>query len=198
MHPMLAQLEGHPSADAREASDLATICAFVRARADPFARSHLDAHLTGSAFVVSSDGQRVLLVHHRRLDLWLQPGGHGEPGERLGEEVALREAREETGIATLALHPTAPRPLDVDVHRIPERKGVPAHDHLDLRYLVVAPPGVRIRHDLDEAHDARWFTWEDLDAMPTDHPFRRMAAKARALVVARQPTNWPFPIHFRT
>ena len=84
-------------------------------------------------------GRRVLLLHHRKLDRWLQPGGHAEPGEADGEEVALREAREETGIAALRLHPDAPRPLDVDVHAIPARGSEPAHLHLDLRYVVIAP-----------------------------------------------------------
>ncbi len=182
MHPLVDQLERHVSADAREALDLATIRAFVASREHPFARTHLEAHVTGSALVVSHDGTRVLLVHHRRLDLWLQPGGHGEAGEVHAELVALREAREETGIATLQLHPTAPRPIDVDVHRIPERKGVPAHDHLDVRYLVVAPAGARIARDLEETKDARWFTWDEVASMPADHAFRRMVAKARRLV----------------
>ena len=189
MPTLREQLDGHVCADAREAADLATIRAFVAAHDAPFARAHLEAHVTGSAFVVSHDGTRVLLVHHRRLDLWLQPGGHGEPGEHLAEDVALREAREETGIPTLHLHPSAPRPLDVDVHRIPERKHVPAHDHLDVRYLVAAPADARIARDLAETRDARWFTWEELDALPTDLPFRRMADKARRIVSdpARQP-----------
>lgn len=189
MQTLAEQLERHVSVDAREASDLATIRAFVAQHAEPFARSHLAAHVTGSAFVVSHDGARVLLVHHRRLDLWLQPGGHGEPGEVDAADVALREAREETGIASLVLHPAAPRPIDVDVHRIPERTHVPAHDHLDMRYVAVAPKGARINRDLAETHDARWFTWDELDAMPTDQPFRRMAAKVRALVASGQATG---------
>src|SRR5919106_547396 len=86
-------------------------------------------------------GDRVLLLHHRKLGRWLQPGGHADPGESSGETVALREAREETGLAGLNLHPQAPRPFDVDVHDIPARGGEAAHQHLDLRYLVVAPAG---------------------------------------------------------
>ena len=85
----------------------------------PFDRAIPEGHLTGSAITVSADGSRVLLLHHRKLDRWLQPGGHGDPGETTGEEVALREALEESGIRGLALHQAAPRPLDVDVHDIP-------------------------------------------------------------------------------
>src|SRR4029453_15241807 len=80
-----------------------------------------EGHLTGSAITVSADGAHVLLLHHRKLDRWLQPGGHGDPGETTGEEGALREALEESGIEGLTLHPRAPRPLDGDVHDIPAR-----------------------------------------------------------------------------
>ena len=115
------------------------ILAFVDRHPDPFDRGIVEGHLTGSAVVVSATGDQVLLLHHRKLRRWLQPGGHAEAGERSGETVALREAREETGIEGLTLHPSAPRPLDVDVHPIPARGDEPAHRHLDLRYLVVAP-----------------------------------------------------------
>ena len=134
-----AQLRRHAPADAKEAADLTEILAFVDRHPDPFHRGILEGHLTGSAVVVSAAGDQVLLLHHRKLRRWLQPGGHAEAGERSGEAVALREAREETGIEGLTLHPTAPRPLDVDVHPIPARGDEPAHRHLDLRYLVVAP-----------------------------------------------------------
>ena len=142
----------------------------------------LEGHLTGSAITVSADGSRVLLLHHRKLDRWLQPGGHGDPGETTGEEVALREALEESGIGGLALHPTAPRPLDVDVHDIPERGSEPAHEHLDLRYLVVAPEGAAVTPDLAELHEIRWVAWEEVDALGPDHGLRRALAKARAIV----------------
>src|SRR5206468_12645819 len=87
----------------------------------------------------SPKGEPLRLLHPRRLDRWLRRGGHGGPGETSGEEVALREAHEETGLAGLTLHPGAPRPLAVEVHDIPARGDEPAHEHLDLRYLVVAP-----------------------------------------------------------
>ena len=131
-------LRRHAPADEEEASDRDRILAFVLRHERPFDRAIAEGHLTGSAITVSADGTRVLLLHHRKLDRWLQPGGHGDPGETTGEEVALREALEESGIRGLALHPTAGCPLDVDVHDIPARGSEPAHEHLDLRYLVVA------------------------------------------------------------
>ncbi len=180
-------LEHHLAADALEATHLDVIRRFVAAHEAPFSRAHADAHCTGSAFVVSEDGDELLFVYHRKLGCWLQPGGHGEDGETTGEEVALREAREETGIDALVLHPTAPRPIDVDVHRIPAFGDVPAHDHLDLRYLAVAPAHAQPSPDATEIHQARWFTWEELDALPLDRPTRRALSRIRAWVSARRP-----------
>jgi 8-oxo-dGTP pyrophosphatase MutT (NUDIX family) len=96
--------------------------------------------------------------------------------------VALREAREETGIEGLALHPGAPRPLDVDVHDIPARPGEPNHEHLDLRYLVVAPDGAAPRRAAEESRALRWFTWDELQAVDLDPGLRRALAKVRLLV----------------
>lgn len=172
----------HRPADEEEARHLLRIRAFVDLHPDPFDRGIAEGHLTGSAFVLSPDGARVLLLHHRKLGRWLQPGGHADPGETRGEDVALREAREETAIEGLALHPSAPRPLDVDVHRIPARGDEPAHEHLDLRYLVTAPPEAGLAHRPDESHDLRWFAWEVLAALDLDAGLRRGLGKARRLL----------------
>ena len=177
-------LARHRPADEEEAKDLARIRAFVAAHAQPFDRAIVEGHLTGSAIVASAAGDRVLLLHHRKLDRWLQPGGHGDPGETAGETVALREALEETGIAGLALHPTAPRPLDVDVHDIPARKREAAHEHLDLRYLVLAPPGAAPTLAAEESHDLRWFAWDELSTLDLDRGLLRLLGKARAIVAA--------------
>lgn len=175
-----ALLRRHAPADAKEARDLAEILAFIDRHPDPFDRGIVEGHLTGSAVVVSAAGDRVLLLHHRKLRRWLQPGGHAEPGEREGEAVALREAREETGIEGLALQTSAPRPLDVDVHPIPARGAEPAHRHLDLRYLVVAPRDASLRRQVAEARALRWFTWDDLAPLDLDPGLRRALRSARA------------------
>jgi 8-oxo-dGTP pyrophosphatase MutT (NUDIX family) len=104
--------------------------------ADPLSRGEASAHFTASAFIVDAAGERTCLVQHVKLDRLLQPGGHIEPSDGSLEEAALREAHEETTLE-VELHPTAPRPFDVDIHEIPERPGEPAHFHLDVRYLLV-------------------------------------------------------------
>jgi 8-oxo-dGTP pyrophosphatase MutT (NUDIX family) len=176
------ELSRHAAADPDEADHLARILDFVRRHADPFDRRIPEGHLTGSALVVSAGGDRVLLVHHRKLQRWLQPGGHADPGETSGEAVALREAREETGIGGLALHAEAPRPLDVDVHAIPAFGDEPAHAHLDLRYLVVAPEAGAISRRAEESSDAGWFGWDELAALDLDRGLVRALAKARRLL----------------
>lgn len=176
-------LERHVALDPEEARDVGRIRDFVRRHRDPFDRRIAEGHLTGSALVVSAGGDRVLLVHHRKLHRWLQPGGHADPGETSGEAVALREAREETGIEGLALHPEAPRPLDVDVHAIPAHGGEPAHEHLDLRYLVMAPEGAALVRSAEEASDLRWFAWDQLTAIDLDPGLRRALRKVRAITL---------------
>ena len=149
---LLERLRRHRAEGPDEAAHLAAIVAFVAAHEAPFDRRIAHGHLTASAFVLSRDGGSVLLLHHRKLDRWLQPGGHAEPGEGIGEEVALRECREETGITGLVLHPEAPRPLDVDVHAIPGHGRDPAHLHLDLRYVVIAPEGAALLRSAKETN----------------------------------------------
>ena len=172
-------LRGHAPGDREEAADLDRILAFVREHAQPFDRAIPAGHLTGSALVVARTGDKVLLLHHRKLDRWLQPGGHAEPGESSGEVVALREAREETGLEDLALHPAAPRPLDVDVHQIPERRGEPAHEHLDLRYLVLASADAPLNPGTGESERLRWFAWDEVEGLSLDPGLQRALGKAR-------------------
>ena len=175
-------LSRHDAADPEEAAHLRRIVDFVGRHADPFDRRIAEGHLTGSALVASAHGDRVLLLHHRKLGRWLQPGGHADPRETSGEAVALREAHEETGIVGLALHPAAPRPLDVDVHDIPAFGAEPAHAHLDLRYLVVAPAADAITRSAAETNDCRWFEWDELANLDLDRGLVRALAKARRLL----------------
>jgi 8-oxo-dGTP pyrophosphatase MutT (NUDIX family) len=169
-------LAHHPCADEKEARDLAFVRAFLREHPDDaHLRSQPLGHLTGSGFVLDADLRHLLLLHHRKLGRWLQPGGHGE-GEMDLRLVALREIEEETGILRDDLSPFPhERLLDVDVHWIPPRPGEPGHPHLDLRYGFVARAGAAARLS-EESTDLRWFP---LSALPADADasLRRAAAK---------------------
>jgi 8-oxo-dGTP pyrophosphatase MutT (NUDIX family) len=99
-----------------------------------FERDHAPGHFTGSAWLVSNDGERVLLTRHRKLQRWLQLGGHAD-GDHDLVRVALREAEEESGLRDLAIEPEI---FDLDCHRIPARGIEPDHLHYDVRYVVRA------------------------------------------------------------
>ncbi len=147
----------------------------VRAHADCFVRSCYPGHLTGSAWITSADGERALLVHHRKLDKWLQPGGHAD-GQTDIAEVALREAQEETGLTDLQL--ADPTPLDVDVHLIPARGADPEHEHHDIRFHFIAANGATPIVS-DESHAVRWFTEAELFAATQEESVLRLWRKAR-------------------
>jgi len=151
------ELAAHVPADEKEARDVAFVRRFLREHPrDAHLRAQPLGHLTGSGFVVDHTRTRVLLLHHRKLGRWLQPGGHGE-GELHPRAVALREIAEETGLGAGDLEPFPhDKLLDVDVHLIPERPGEPAHPHLDFRYGFSARAGALARLSF-ESTDLRWF-----------------------------------------
>lgn len=176
-----ALLAAHQPHDEKETADLADMRRFAASLSAPFSREQWPAHFTGSAVVVSPDGARVCLLLHAKLQRWLQPGGHADVADAGSmETTALREAREETG-CEVSLHPSAPRPLDVDVHVIPARKTEPEHRHLDVRYLVVAANPEALLHDPNESQGAQWLTWEEALARADEAPLRRLLEKARAV-----------------
>lgn len=107
---------------------------FLHSNPHVFDRSHPPGHFTGSAWLVSADGRRVLLTHHRKLRRWLQLGGHADGDTDLAQ-VALREAIEESGLAGLRVDPAI---FDLDRHCIPACGDEPAHWHYDVRYVVRA------------------------------------------------------------
>ncbi len=136
--PLQSQLQHFRSDHPDQAAVADQFLDLLRDPADPFVRERLQGHFTGSAWLVSGDGQRVLLTHHRKLGLWLQLGGHAD-GDRDLARVAGKEATEESGLAGLEVE--AERIFDLDRHWIPERKGVPGHWHYDVRYVVHARGG---------------------------------------------------------
>jgi 8-oxo-dGTP pyrophosphatase MutT (NUDIX family) len=152
---------------------------FVERRPDCLLRSCLEGHVTGSAWIASAEGSRTLLAHHRKLDRWLQPGGHAD-GDPDTLAVALREAREETGLREL--EPLGRDPFDLDIHEIPARAGEPAHLHYDVRYLLVASPDAPLAPS-PESHALRWFA-RDAPEVLAEESLARMARKARLLLAS--------------
>ncbi|HZU75069.1 MAG TPA: NUDIX domain-containing protein [Acidimicrobiales bacterium] len=153
-----AAVEAFEPRTRREAASRTRFLAELDRLADPFDRHADPVHVTGSALVIGSRG--TVLHWHKRLGGWLQPGGHVDPGESPAE-AARREAAEETGLA--AEHPPGgPQLIHLDVH--PAAAG---HLHLDLRFLLLAPP-VEPNPPAGESQQVRWFSLDEAMAVADD------------------------------
>jgi len=138
-----------------------------------FHRDHLPGHITGSAWIVNKDRTKVLLVHHAKLNRWLQPGGHAD-GEENVLNVGIREAQEETGVMNFKVLKDGI--FDLDIHTIPQRKDFPEHLHYDIRYLVEAN-----EHDpimvSEESHDVQWINLNELAKYNPERSITRLKEK---------------------
>lgn len=142
-----------------------------------FERSNLTGHLTGSAWVIDPTEKKVLLLYHRKLDKWLQPGGHAD-GIVDMLTVATKELTEETGLAVRA---HSDEIFDLDVHAIPWHKETPPHLHFDVRYLFLASINQELKIS-EESSDLRWFALEQLEALAVDASVARMSHKTLLLI----------------
>jgi 8-oxo-dGTP pyrophosphatase MutT (NUDIX family) len=161
------------AADPGEAAMAAESIRFVETHPDCLLRTCVPGQLTGSAWIVDPPRRRVLLTHHRKLDKWLQPGGHADGDPDL-LAVALREAREETGLTRLTL--VSSSVFDVDRHWIPPRGETPGHWHHDLRFLIDADPTERLVIS-DESHDLAWVELAQVSALNPEESMLRMVRK---------------------
>jgi len=142
-------------------------------RPDAFYRTCIPGHFTASALILNRSKTRVLLVEHRKLGFWVQPGGHAD-GEIHLEEVARKEVEEETGLKEFA---SADLILDLDIHPIPARTNEDAHDHYDVRYLFIADPEMPLVIS-DESTDLKWVDIENLAEYTREESMLRMLRKA--------------------
>ncbi|MFD2574127.1 NUDIX hydrolase [Spirosoma soli] len=176
--PLLTLLRQYEPTDATEKEMTQVTLDFVQRHPDCFDRSLLIGHITGSAWIVSPDRERVLLIHHRKLDRWLQPGGHAD-GDPDVAAVALREAQEETGLTSLKLvedQKQNPSIFDVDVHTIPARGEVPEHLHYDIRFLLEADPEEPFGFS-EEIKNISWLTLLDVNNLDSSESILRMCRK---------------------
>ncbi|MFC9430646.1 NUDIX hydrolase [Streptomyces sp. NPDC056987] len=146
----------------------------LAARPDGMWKACEAGHLTASALVVDPERGRVLLTLHKKLGMWLQMGGHYEPGDTTLEGAALREAREESGI--LELTPLAGGPVQLDRHPIP----APCHWHLDVQYTALTRPGA-VESISEESLDLRWFAYDEVAGV-ADGSVVRLLERTRALL----------------
>lgn len=179
---IVATLQAHHCADEKESRDVQFIIEMCHAHPNILSATCEVGHITGSAIVMDTNRERVLLNHHKKFDRWMQFGGHGE-AESEPHLIALREGIEESGLDDLRLFPNAIHPLllDVDVHPIPQKPPRPQHYHLDMRYLLLTD-APQLARATDESNDIRWFALTELDALNLEPNVQRMIAKARSVV----------------
>lgn len=164
-----------------EAAMVSRLRAFLDSATDetPFARDLAGiqpewGHVTGSAWIINAAATRTVLVHHAKLGKWVQPGGHCD-GQSDVLEVALREAREETG---LDVAPIQTALFDVDVHRIPEYWNTPEHFHYDVRFLLLADDASTpvVSH---ESRAVRWVSLDEAAQLNREDSIARLITKTR-------------------
>ncbi len=164
-----------PSAEQREVC--ARMMRFVESTPDCCERSHLPGHMTGSAWIINATGDAVLLMHHKKLDRWMQPGGHAD-GDFDLLRVAGKEAVEESGIVDLL--PVDSRVFDLDIHTIPARKEVPEHLHYDVRFRFRAAPGAEpvANH---ESNALAWVPLGQVERFTSETSILRMRDRAQMI-----------------
>lgn len=143
---------------------------------DCFSRSMLTGHITASAWILNHEQNAVLLLHHAKLNKWLQPGGHADGDENV-RHVAMKEAEEETGIEGFKFLEN--QFFDLDIHLIPARKEVQAHEHFDIRFMLIAPANAKpiANH---ESNSIEWVAFEELPTrIGQEESLLRMYAKTK-------------------
>jgi 8-oxo-dGTP pyrophosphatase MutT (NUDIX family) len=167
--------------EAREITFRERMLELLRLQA-PFSRAHFTpGHLTASAFVISPAADELLLIFHRKLGIWVQPGGHIEAGDASLLDAARREVAEEVGLELGA--DVTGSVFDIDIHAIPARKDEPAHEHFDVRYCFHAPTRDFVASD--EVADARWVELAKIEQLTTDESVLRAARKLARLSTKR-------------
>ncbi|MEL7144951.1 MAG: NUDIX hydrolase [Bacteroidota bacterium] len=147
---------------------------------EPFCyeRKNLRGHFTGSAWVTNSSRNQVLLLHHAKLDRWLQPGGHAD-GEKDLLKVAKKELQEETGVEDFLQ--VNPEIFDIDIHVIPARKNVPEHEHFDVRFHLIVEEHISLKIN-EESKALRWVALDSVIKLTNyETSFERMVNKTKAL-----------------
>lgn len=178
----IALLQQHIPATEQEADHLRKILAYSQTPDSALLRENQAGHFTASAWILDQAGEKALLLDHKKLKRWLQPGGHVDPEDETFFDAAKRETAEEAGLRDLIA--LSPAPFDVDAHTIPARPGEPEHTHYDIRYLFQLPQHFNASDTQInvESKGYQWVPLETVSAPGSDESLARMARKSLALV----------------
>lgn len=172
---LLDLLESFVPYDHQENESLQKVKDFVRTHPECFGHYVLPGHVTGSAFVVDRDCTYTLLTQHKKMNMWLQFGGHSDDHPNV-VETAIRETREESGLDDIRQSILGNSIFDIDVHTIPAGGKMPEHVHYDVRFLLIANRQDQLTVSA-ESNDLAWILLEDAARYNARPEFLRMASK---------------------
>lgn len=170
---VLEKLARYEVLDSADRLACARMILFISGESRCFEHTLEQGHVTGSAWLVDATGDRILLTHHRKLNKWLQLGGHAD-GDSDIARVARREAEEESGLGGIVL--LSDEIFDLDIHLIPARGEAPEHLHYDIRFAFTATTDEEFQIS-EESHDLRWVPIEELEEFTVEPSMLRMKAK---------------------
>ena len=176
---LLNLLREHRTRFMEESGYVKRAIGYIKEHEDCFYRELWPVHVTGSAWVVSPDHNRILMMHHKKHNQWFQPGGHAD-GDADIVRVALRETSEETGIDLSQIKLLDLNVFDVDIHGIPAMGNEPQHDHIDIRFLVEIDDSEPVPGN-DESHQVLWVSLYEVTRYNNNRSTYRMLEKTRKL-----------------
>lgn len=176
---LLTLLRQHDTRFMDEAGFVSRAIHFIESHEDCFYRELWPIHVTGSAWVVNPARDKVLLMHHKKIDQWFQPGGHAD-GDSDILRVSLKETSEETGLELTDIKLVSDSVFDVDIHRIRPYKNDPQHDHIDIRFLVEIDDRIVVPGN-DESHEILWVDLYHASRYNNNRSTFRMIEKTRRM-----------------
>lgn len=170
---VMKQLHDYQPQDLEEKKAQAFILEFVDRHSAYWSRSTLEGHLTASAWITDAQCKSAVLLHHRKLDMWVQPGGHIDDDDTSLASASRREAQEETGLTGLRLKQQGI--FDLDVHAIPARRTEPEHWHLDVRFWWIADDTTLTINE--ESNELAWLASAEIRNKTEEESVLRMVRK---------------------
>jgi 8-oxo-dGTP pyrophosphatase MutT (NUDIX family) len=172
MENILDSLENYKCVFESEIAIKTRFVNFVKANTDCFERHLKIGHITASAFIFDLNNRKILLIHHKKLNKWLQPGGHCD-GEKDMLSVAIKEVLEETG---LVIENLGQEIFDLDIHTIPIHENIAQHEHFDVRYLLIADCNIPLVQN-HETNQLKWINLDEMSEYTNEESLQRMKMK---------------------